>query len=288
MPVGAQVEAVVVVAGIARGGSEVAVVAVRPRHVVLVVPHHGVRARLVPAPRGGVAVGVVGRAPAGVHVVAEHEHAPRQGVQNLCGQFGFIPAARGDVRCPGEDHDAARVEYLDEELSRARGAVLVGHRDLRGVVPGSGIHVAPGDRIGLGARGARIRPAVTPSDRVRPRVVGRARIVERRPQAQRGPGQRRLIGPGVHCRREVADGHRRGRWAAARPLRICDGQGDRVATGRIRARDPRRCGGGAVAQVPRVRQRVVVVRVPGLTAVQGHRAFRVVRAARVGDGRLVR
>src|SRR2546422_3808318 len=45
-----------------------------------------------------------------------HEHAARQRVQNLRGQFGLIPAARGDVGCPGEDRSEEHTSELQSRL----------------------------------------------------------------------------------------------------------------------------------------------------------------------------
>src|SRR5206468_7088739 len=83
VPVVTQVEAVVPLRRIARRRPEVAEVAARPHDVVFVVPDGRMRARLVPAPGRVVAVRVIRRAAARVHVVAQHEDAPREVVQDL-------------------------------------------------------------------------------------------------------------------------------------------------------------------------------------------------------------
>ena len=93
----AQVVAVVALRGIARRRAEIAEVPRRAGRAVLVVAGDRPGARLVPAPRGVVAVGVIGARPAGIGVVARQEHGAGDRVEQVCGEGVAVAGAVCDV-----------------------------------------------------------------------------------------------------------------------------------------------------------------------------------------------
>src|SRR5439155_6769907 len=79
----AKVVTVVALGGITRRGTEVAEVAGRVVTHIVVIPGDRAGARLVAAPGGRVAVGVVATGPVRIRVVAQREHGARDRVHQI-------------------------------------------------------------------------------------------------------------------------------------------------------------------------------------------------------------
>ena len=178
VPIRTNVEAVVVLRRVAHTRLEVVVERAGPRDIVLVVPDDRTRPRLVTSPRGRVAVGVVRRAPARIHVVAEDKDLAGQAIEDLGGLIVDGAAARRDVARAREDLNGGRIERFHDDIIRPRGAVLVGDREPCGVLSGRGVDVTRRDRAQRVHTPA-ARGAVAPRDRIRPRAGLTHEVAER-------------------------------------------------------------------------------------------------------------
>ena len=194
---GAEVVTVVALGGITRRGPEVAEVAGRVVTHIVVIPGDRAGARLVAAPGGRVAVGVVATRPVGIGVVAQREHGARDRVHQIRGERIPAPGAVGDIS--GAHHDHGRGNQHSQRI-RPGASSVVGDSDAHAVLAFRRVDVRRRDRRG-GCR-ARARGAVTPRDRVRPGCVAAApRIGEADREADRRAGAGGEIGAGVHGQR---------------------------------------------------------------------------------------
>src|SRR5206468_11433885 len=143
-------EIVALVAGlgrVARGCTEIGEIRDRGgAGVVFVVAGRRVRAGLVAAPRGVIAVLVVRCRPVGEGVVADREHGAGNRVED--GRRGRVAGGgtAGDVPRPDERHTRHCDGYRDGDLAGAWRAVLVCDRHAYRVGTGRGVRVRGGNR----------------------------------------------------------------------------------------------------------------------------------------------
>ena len=171
---GAQIVAVVTGFLVSGGSPEVAEVTGRPGRRIVMVPDNGPGARLVAAPGGSIAVGVLVGGPVGVGVVAGGEDGARNLIEQLSRGLVVDVGAVGDVAGAHEDGGAGR------HHGHARRAALAsrGRADRRR--PGRpSRHDAFGVDAGHGGVAARPgrRPAV---DLLTAGIPGRGGELERR------------------------------------------------------------------------------------------------------------
>src|SRR5947199_3292317 len=164
---GAQIVAVVSQAGRPREGPEIVVVAGGPRRAVVVIPWGWTSARLMPPPRGVIAVRVVPGRAVGIRVVASPADSPRNVVEQSRRGFGV---AVGYVSGAHQHHGGARWSHRD-----GRGAALpfTRRRDRRRARRYAAHEPAAVDR-----RGRRVAalPGHGPAhQRIAVRVLGRGR-----------------------------------------------------------------------------------------------------------------